>query len=96
VLADKVDALEAGAKVRKSRTDIGLYLTHTANTENLALPVAYRRIEIPAQHYAKTFFDDFDELSDALTSTLLQLLNQQHRFLTLVENPHGFYGIPIT
>ncbi|MCP1317411.1 helix-turn-helix transcriptional regulator [Halomonas sp. 707B3] len=87
LLADKVDALEAGAKVRKSRTDIGLYLAHTANTENLALPVAYRRIEIPAQHYAKTCFDDFDELSDALTSTLLQLLNQQHRFHISGESP---------
>ncbi|WP_404377668.1 helix-turn-helix transcriptional regulator [Vreelandella aquamarina] len=87
LLADKVEALDTQANTHTFRTDIGLYLDPSANTESLALPVDYRRVEIPSQHYAKTRFDGFDELSDALTATLRQLANQTHRFYVSGEAP---------
>lgn len=87
LLADKVEALDASVLQNKLRTDVGLYLEPTSTMENLALPVAYRRVDSPAQHFAKTCFEHFDQLSDALTSTLLAIVPQERSFHISGESP---------
>ncbi|WP_218314943.1 helix-turn-helix transcriptional regulator [Halomonas sp. 18071143] len=88
LLADKVLALDSTTKQYKLRTDIGLHIENQASTDSVALPVEYRRIDIPSQHYAVTLFDDFSELSDALTATLCQLHYHQSLYHVSGGAPH--------
>ncbi len=87
LLANTVAALDTSQPQNKLRTDIGLYLEPTATTENLALPVAYRRVDSPAQHFATTRFDQFNELADALASTLLRIIHQEDTFQISGDSP---------
>lgn len=77
LLPEKVKALGNETTPNQTRTDIGLYLKSNTSADYLALPVAYRRVAMPPHHYSKTYFDDFSELSQAMTATLIQLTKHQ-------------------
>ncbi|AVI63382.1 helix-turn-helix transcriptional regulator [Halomonas sp. GFAJ-1] len=87
LLSEKVEALEDKPSVHQIRTDIGLYLESNTQANHLALPVAYRRVAMPSHYYAKTCFEDFSELSQAMTSTLIQLMRDQKQFHVSGEAP---------
>ena len=87
LLADTVSALDTSQHHSKARTDVGLYLEPTATMENLALPLAYRRVDSPAQHYASSRFEQFEQLSDVLASTLCRVTQQEEAFQISGEPP---------
>lgn len=79
ILAVKVDALNR-EHFHYQRTDVGLYLDQTDNAQDIALPVPYRRVDIPTHYYSSTQFDNLADLYEALTHTLLHLLDRQNGF----------------
>ncbi|WP_249976627.1 helix-turn-helix transcriptional regulator [Vreelandella olivaria] len=88
LLTEKAEALEVEAAApHQTRTDIGLYLKTKDSASHLALPVAYRRVDIPIHYYAKTCFEDFSELSEAMSATLIQVIRHQNRFHISGEAP---------
>ena len=76
ILADRINALNNDA-FHSYRTDIGLYLSDTDNAQDVALPVHYRRVDIPTHYYASTCFESLADLYRALTHTIMHLLNRQ-------------------
>ncbi|MDQ7731133.1 helix-turn-helix transcriptional regulator [Halomonas sp. SpR1] len=76
ILADRINALNKES-FHSYRTDIGLYLADTDNAQDIALPVLYRRVDIPTHYYASTCFDSLAGLYGALTHTIMYLLNRQ-------------------
>ncbi|MGP9766329.1 helix-turn-helix transcriptional regulator [Halomonas sp. AOP13-D3-9] len=76
ILADKVNALNNESS-HAYRTDFGLYLAETDNAQDIALPVPYRRVDIPTHYYASTDFDNLADLYGALTQTIWYLLHRQ-------------------
>ena len=79
ILAIKVDALNS-EYFHYNRTDVGLYLEQTDNAQDIALPVPYRRVDIPTHYCLSTRFDNLADLYDALTHTLVHLLYNQNDF----------------
>lgn len=71
----------------RTRTDIGLYLENQESASHLALPVAYRRVDLPTHYYATTCLEDFSELSEAMSATLIQLIRHQNHFHISGEAP---------
>lgn len=86
LLSEKIDALSDQA-LHPVRTDIGLYLETLHNMKSIPLPGPYRRVNIASRHYASTCFDDFSQLSRALTSTLLDLLHKPRGYYISGEAP---------
>ncbi|WP_244511197.1 hypothetical protein [Vreelandella arcis] len=80
LLSEKIDALN-GQPPHPIRTDIGLYLETLSNIKSIPLPAPYRRVNIAVRHYASTCFDEFSQLSQVLTSALLDLM----------QKPKGYY-----
>ena len=76
ILTERINALNNDA-FHSYRTDIGLYLSDTDNAKDIALPVRYRRVDIPTHYYASTCFDNLAGLYEALTHTITYLLNRQ-------------------
>lgn len=76
ILADRVNALN-NESCHSYRTDIGLYLADTDNAQDIALPVLYRRVDLPTHYYASTCFDSLADLYGALTHTIMYLLHRQ-------------------
>ncbi|WGI27108.1 helix-turn-helix transcriptional regulator [Halomonas alkaliantarctica] len=76
ILADRINALNNDS-IHSYRTDIGLYLADKSNSQNIALPVPYRRVDIPTHYYASTCFDTLADLYGALTHTIMYLLSRQ-------------------
>ncbi|MDQ7730068.1 hypothetical protein [Halomonas sp. SpR8] len=79
ILADKVNALNEKL-FHSHRTDMGLYLTPIDNAHDIALPLSYRRVDIPAHYYASTCFHDFAHLDEALMHTIMHLLHRQNNY----------------
>lgn len=77
ILADKVNVLNRES-FHSYRTDFGLYLSDTDNAQDIALPVPYRRVDIPPHHYASTCFDDLADLNSALMHAIMYLLHKQN------------------
>ncbi|MBT2788101.1 MULTISPECIES: AraC family transcriptional regulator [unclassified Halomonas] len=77
ILADRVNAIN-NESFHSYRTDIGLYLADTDNAKDIALPVLYRRVDIPTHYYASTCFESLADLYGALTHTIMYLLNRQY------------------
>lgn len=101
LLADKVGALNGKAN-QLNRTDIGLYLTPTDNAQDIALPVPYRRIHLPAHYYATTQFQGLAHLPNALAHAITFLLHRQddycvsgHAPQVLWEDNHLELRIPL-
>jgi len=76
ILANRVNALNSDF-FHSNRTDIGLYLADTDNAKDIALPVRYRRVDIPTHYYASTSFDSLADLYEALTHTIMYLLHRK-------------------
>ncbi|WP_235272373.1 hypothetical protein [Halomonas sp. KO116] len=53
ILSAKVDALN-NEYYHSYRTDVGLYLEQIDNAQDIALPVPYRRVDIPTHYYSST------------------------------------------
>ncbi|HDZ46871.1 hypothetical protein LCGC14_0120220 [marine sediment metagenome] len=79
LLTDKINAVNSDIG-HLTRTDIGLYLGHKDNAQNIALPVPYRRVDIPTHYYAKTCFQNLAHLPKALSDTLSHLLHRQDSY----------------
>lgn len=86
LLSEKIDAL-SDQDAHPVRTDIGLYLETLNNMKSIPLPAPYRRINIAARYYASTCFEEFSQLSRALTSILLELLHKQKGYYISGEAP---------
>ncbi|CAN0594001.1 unnamed protein product, partial [Ectocarpus sp. 12 AP-2014] len=76
LLTDKINAVNNDTS-HLTRTDIGLYLGHKDNAQNIALPAPYRRVDIPTHYYAKTCFQNLAYLPKALTHAISHLLHRQ-------------------
>ncbi|WKV95055.1 hypothetical protein [Halomonas sp. HAL1] len=79
ILSAKVDALN-NDYFHSNRTDVGLYLEQTDNAQDIALPLPYRRVDIPTHYYSSTRFGDLADLHDALAHTITHLLYSQDSF----------------
>ncbi|CEP36276.1 Putative HTH-type transcriptional regulator ykgA [Halomonas sp. R57-5] len=79
ILADRISALN-NESFHAYRTDFGLYLAETDNAQDIALPVPYRRVDIPTHYYASTCFDTLADLYGALTQTIMYLLHRQNAY----------------
>ena len=79
ILSAKVDALN-NDYFHSNRTDVGLYLEQADNAQDIALPVPYRRVDIPTHYYSSTRFGDLTDLYDALAHTIAHLLYSQDSF----------------
>ncbi|MEA2117397.1 helix-turn-helix transcriptional regulator [Halovibrio sp. HP20-50] len=79
LLADKAGALN-GETHLFNRTDIGLYLTPNNNAQDIAIPVPYRRVDLPTHYYVKTCFKELANLSNALAYTITFLLYRQDEY----------------
>ena len=86
LLVDKVEALNNNSS-HSYRTDVGLYLEQTDNAQDIALPVPYRRVDIPAHHYSSTCFKDLAELNVALAHTITHLLYHQNSYHVSGHSP---------
>ncbi|WP_083004584.1 helix-turn-helix transcriptional regulator [Halomonas sp. GT] len=79
LLSEKVKAIVEEPALNHTRTDIGLYLENRDTAKHLALPVTYRRVDIPARYYAKTCFDNISQLSYIMSETLVALMDKRNR-----------------
>lgn len=86
LLADRINAVNSAIS-HLTRTDIGLYLGHKDNAQNIALPVPYRRVDIPTHYYAKTCFQHLAHLPKALSDTLSHLLLRQDSYHVSGHSP---------
>lgn len=86
MLADRVNALNS-ASLQPNRTDFGLYLADTDNAQDIALPLPYRRVEIPAHYYASTCFDDLAGLDSTFTRAIMYLLHEQNAYHVSGHSP---------
>lgn len=86
ILVDKVDALN-NESFHSYRTDVGLYLQQTDNAQDIALPVPYRRVDIPTHYYASTCFKNLTELDAALRHTISHLLYKQNSYHVSGHSP---------
>lgn len=86
LLSEKIDALN-DQTLHPVRTDIGLYLQTLNNMKTIPLPAPYRRVNIASRQHASTCFDEFSQLSRALTSTLLNLLHKPVGYYVSGEAP---------
>lgn len=101
LLANRINALNS-TSLQPYRTDFGLYLADTDNAQDIALPLPYRRVEIPAHYYAITCFDDLAGLDSALMRAMMYLLHEQnvyhvsgHSPLVLWQENHLELRIPL-
>ncbi|AIA76280.1 helix-turn-helix transcriptional regulator [Halomonas sp. XH26] len=79
LLTEKVTAAVEEPAPNHTRTDIGLYLENRDTAEYLALPVNYRRVDIPSRYYAKIYFDNISQLSYVMSETLVALMDEKNR-----------------
>ncbi|MFC7367839.1 helix-turn-helix transcriptional regulator [Vreelandella zhaodongensis] len=87
LLTEKVEAIAEKSAFNHIRTDLGLYLGNRDTATHLALPATYRRVDTPSHYYAKTHFDNFSQLSYALSAALVTLLNNKKRLHISGEAP---------
>ncbi|RUR27331.1 AraC family transcriptional regulator [Vreelandella andesensis] len=78
LLAEKAKAVIEEPSLNQTRTDIGFYLESKNAAKHVALPVTYRRVEIPSRYYAKTCFDNISQLSNVMSETLVALMNKRN------------------
>jgi len=79
LLTEKVKAIVEEPALNHTRTDIGLYIENRDTAEYLALPVTYRRVDIPSRYYAKTCFDNISQLSYVMSEMLVALMDKRNR-----------------
>jgi AraC-like DNA-binding protein len=86
LLADKINAIN-DESFHSFRTDLGLCLTYKDSAQNIALPVPYRKVDLPPHYYSKTCFDDLAHLPDVLAHTITCLLNRKDGYHVSAEPP---------